>query len=72
MSPLAILIVLGIAAIVWFGFLCGRLAGRSRNSGESGGSDFFESDASHRDHDPGGHDSSDGGSDGGGGDGGGD
>jgi hypothetical protein len=37
MSPVATLIILGIAAIAWFGFLRGHFSGKRRNSGESGG-----------------------------------
>lgn len=70
MSPIATLIILGIASIIWFGFLRGHLAGKNRGNGDGGG-EFFESHSGHRDHDSGGHDSGDGGSDGGG-DGGGD
>ena len=63
MSPVATLIILGIASIIWFGFLRGHLAGKK--GGSEGDGDFFESDSGPRDHDSGGHDSGDGGDGGG-------
>ncbi len=69
MSPVATLIILGIASIVWFGFLRRHLASKQRGNGDGGG-DFFESGSGHRDHDSAGHDSGDGGGGDGGGDGG--
>ena len=69
MSPVATLIILGIASVIWFAFLRGHLAGNKRNNSDGGG-DVYSSDSSDRHHDTGGHDAGDGGGDGG--DGGGD
>lgn len=71
MSPVATLVILGIASIVWFGFLRRHLAGRNGDGSDGGGSAHNSDSGHHREHDSGDKDFGDNGGDGGG-DGGGD